>query len=615
MKIQICNAEFSAVSKRLCHLLDFEIAENGIPVKAIKGDRIGVSFSGSEAVIYYKEQYQFFRELALLLARLKKESSFDITESGFFESPCVMLDVSRGAVIKVEAMKRILDFLAIMGYGSAMLYTEDTVELPSRPSFGYMRGRYTKDELVAIDDYAFEYGIEMIPCIECYGHMGKYLVWEEAFDIKDTDEVLLAREDKTFEFLDEWICRISSCFRSRKIHIGMDEAWDMGRGKFLDKNGYVPPFEIFNEYMQRLVGITNKYGLSPMMWSDMYFRISSKSGRDYYDLTTEVPREVAEKIPEGVTLVFWHYRGTPGIDDVMLPKHKALGHEVIHAGGIWGWGGHLPENNLAIEAAKTSVAACRRQGVNRTMTTVWSDDGAECDLFPQLLGLCAFIENIYNPDLTNEELKVRFAEVTGGDYGAFYNMCQYHNIFDGRKYALWDRFLGKSFFWQDILSGKFDAALFSSPMSDHYARWREYYSELAEKDGAWQELYKHVFRIFDYLAAKTLIAEKLVPAYKAKDTKTLSEIAYELLPSLLEKTEAVYASHKARWNAFNKRHGWLNLDLRYAGVIQRCKTAAEELNLYLKGEIQCIEELKEGRLMNVSPNYNYIRIASPTGKI
>lgn len=110
------------------------------------------------------------------------------------------------------------------------------------------------------------------------------------------------------------------------------------------------------------------------------------------------------------------------------------------------------------------------------MTTVWSDDGAECDLFPQLLGLCAFIENIYNPDLTNEELKVRFAEVTGGDYGAFYNMCQYHNIFDGRKYALWDRFLGKSFFWQDILSGKFDAALFSSPMSDHYARWREYYS-------------------------------------------------------------------------------------------------------------------------------------------
>lgn len=249
------------------------------------------------------------------------------------------------------------------------------------------------------------------------------------------------------------------------------------------------------------------------------------------------------------------------------------------------------------------------------MTTVWSDDGAECDLFPQLLGLCAFIENIYNPDLTNEELKVRFAEVTGGDYGAFYNMCQYHNIFDGRKYALWDRFLGKSFFWQDILSGKFDAALFSSPMSDHYARWREYYSEFAEKDGAWQELYKHVFRIFDYLAAKTLIAEKLVPAYKAKDTKTLSEIAYELLPSLLEKTEAVYASHKARWNAFNKRHGWLNLDLRYAGVIQRCKTAAEELNLYLKGEIQCIEELAEGRLMNVSPNYNYIRIASPTGKI
>jgi hypothetical protein len=30
----------------------------------------------------------------------------------------------------------------------------------------------------------------------------------------------------------------------------MDEAWDMGRGKFMDLHGYVPPFEIFNEYME-----------------------------------------------------------------------------------------------------------------------------------------------------------------------------------------------------------------------------------------------------------------------------------------------------------------------------------------------------------------------------
>ena len=54
----------------------------------------------------------------------------------------------------------------------------------------------------------------------------------------------------------------------------MDESWDMGRGRFLTKHGLVPPFQIFTEYMQELSRIIDKYGLSPYMWSDMYFRIT-----------------------------------------------------------------------------------------------------------------------------------------------------------------------------------------------------------------------------------------------------------------------------------------------------------------------------------------------------
>ena len=68
-----------------------------------------------------------------------------------------------------------------------------------------MRGRYTAKSLKEIDDYAYEYGIEIIPCLECYGHMEKYLMWGEAAPIKDTDSVLLAREPETFKFVEELI--------------------------------------------------------------------------------------------------------------------------------------------------------------------------------------------------------------------------------------------------------------------------------------------------------------------------------------------------------------------------------------------------------------------------
>ena len=154
--------------------------------------------------------------------------------------------------------------------------------------------------------------------------------------IKDTSEVLLAREEKTFEFVDELVSTVASCFRSKRIHIGMDEAWDMGRGNFLTKHGYVPPFEIFTEYMERIIQITNKYGLTPMMWSDMYFRISS-GNNGYYGKDTVIPKEVADKIPEEVELVFWHYGEAEGCDDYMMKKHNELGRKVIYAGGLWGW--------------------------------------------------------------------------------------------------------------------------------------------------------------------------------------------------------------------------------------------------------------------------------------
>ncbi len=71
------------------------------------------------------------------------------------------------------------------------------------------------------------------------------------------EKVLLAREEQTFEFLDELISTASSAFRSNRIHIGMDEAWDMGRGAFLTKHGYVAPIDIFTEFMERLTKITD----------------------------------------------------------------------------------------------------------------------------------------------------------------------------------------------------------------------------------------------------------------------------------------------------------------------------------------------------------------------
>ena len=59
----------------------------------------------------------------------------------------VMIDCSRNGVMKPERVKYLIDLLVKMGYNTLMLYTEDTYEVENQPLFGYMRGRYTVEEM------------------------------------------------------------------------------------------------------------------------------------------------------------------------------------------------------------------------------------------------------------------------------------------------------------------------------------------------------------------------------------------------------------------------------------------------------------------------------------
>ena len=596
LNLNSCN-DFAAAAARLLPLVGAEIAETGMPVEAVKGNRIGVSLKGGRATIYYRERVHFFRGLGLLVENARSSDSFDITEDGYFTGLSAMIDASRCGVPRVSSVKKIIDYLALAGYTMMMLYTEDVVKLENRPYFGYMRGRYTVEDMREIDDYADAYGVEVIPCLELYGHMEKYLIWPEASKIKDTNGVMMARSDDTFAFVEELIATVTSAFRSKRIHIGMDEAWDMGRGKFLDKYGYVPPFDIFNEYMERLISITNKYGLTPMMWSDMYFRVHAADNISYYNEDTVVPESTKALIPKEVELVFWHYGEHHHCDDYMLKKHNELGRKVIFAGGNWGWIGHFPEHNYMMSTLKFSLDACRNNDVREAMLTVWCNDNAECDSFANLFGISYFAEIAYDKDATEEKLKSRFEAISGGDYELFYKMSYYHNDFENNsEYPSYSqRFLGKPLFWQDILGGLYDLNLFEKPMSEHYKYSAEIFKDKENKD-RWGYLYEYAFRTFDYLATKTEIAEKLYPAYHSKDKATLMEIKDSLLPLLAKKTKALHEVHREAWFKNNNVIGWQNMDVRYGGVITRCETAILLLEEYLNGNTEKIEELEEKRL-------------------
>ena len=248
--------------------------------------------------------------------------------------------------------------------------------------------------------------------------------------------------------------------------------------------------------------------------------------------------------------------------------------------------------------------------------TVWLNDNAECDLFANLFGLSFFAELCFDRHVSDQKRIDRFEATAGGNYDAFYAMSLYQNRFEnGEQYPRYhDRFAGKALFWQDIMEGLFDLNLFAKPMSDHYAACADRMQKYPPD--RWQYLYDFAYRVFDYLAVKTQIAEKLRPAYKSGDRETLTEISQTLLPLLKEKTAAVHAAHRAVWLKNNRVLGWSSMDIRYGGVAARCDTAKMLIDRYLDGQDNVIEELEQTQLPKAYHGFTrYVRLVSPNSTV
>ena len=133
--------------KILAKDLNISLEADGLPISAEKGDATSIRFDGRTAVIVCREKAHFYRAVALLLRELPKGRPFTLEETAAFETDGAMFDVSRNAVLRPESVKYLLRKMACMGMNAAMLYTEDTYEVPGYPYFGYMSGAYSEAEI------------------------------------------------------------------------------------------------------------------------------------------------------------------------------------------------------------------------------------------------------------------------------------------------------------------------------------------------------------------------------------------------------------------------------------------------------------------------------------
>ena len=126
--------------KLLCDELKIEIAEKqkaDIFVEVFENEKntLSVELSGKSAKITYGGgKSRFFRGIAMLADWIKNgETDKKITQNPLFERNGAMVDMSRNAVMNVESVKCLFRKMALMGFNTFMLYTEDTYEIDGYP--------------------------------------------------------------------------------------------------------------------------------------------------------------------------------------------------------------------------------------------------------------------------------------------------------------------------------------------------------------------------------------------------------------------------------------------------------------------------------------------------
>lgn len=579
--------------------LGIELTTEGRPVEVLPGatDKLEVSGDGNGFRIVYGKKAHFYRAIGLLAEACREGVTFRIEETPQFTMNGPMFDVSQGnAVMKTETVKMFLRKMALMGMDMIMLYAEDSYDVKEQPYFGYMRGRYSQDELRELDDYADLFGIEMIPCIQTLSHLRDALKWHAFLDIKDDEETMLVGYERTYEFIEQMIVAASSPVRTKRIHIGMDEAWKLGLGRYLEKNGYSPKFDIMNEHLKRVLSITEKHGLQPMMWSDMYFRACSKTG-DYYDKECVIPDEVIQNIPSGVQQVYWdYYHYDESFYEDWIERHERFGAKPVFAGGIWNWKGFCLNYGATFASTEAALNVCKRKGVTEIIATLWGDDGTECDWHAVMLGLQLFAEHGFAEKLDEEKLKRRFEFCSGARYDDFMNI-KYLDETPGISPGNLETYnTSRYLLWQNVMAGLFDRNIRGLGMSEHYAKWEKEMETYAGRNGELNFVFELYRRLCAVLSVKADMGNRIADAYKAGDKDLLSAIADKELPELVVKARALREYHRKCWHQANKAFGWDVMDVRYGGLLMSIDTAVERIGDYLAGRAERLEELDEERL-------------------
>ena len=499
-------------------------------------------------------------------------------------------------IMKPERVKRFIDHLSKMGYNYLELCTDDTYKIEDEPYFGYLRGGYTKDEIRDMDAYARSKGIELVPAIQTLAHQTNLVKLPHYADIVDIDNILLVDEPKTYALIEKMFKTLRECYSTHHVNIGFDEAHKLGRGRYLDKHGYVNHFDLLLRHLNRVVEIAKKYGFDVHMWSDMFYRLYNKTynagfaGGYYSKEVIHLPDDILSKIPDNVGMTLWMYENLDAYYEPMIVSHKIDFKDFWYA-GVAGFtaNGYAPFNKCVIRSMKLAMEQVIKHNVQKVILTIWDDDGKDCpyeNALPSLYACRQFADG--NFDM--EKIKKGFKKLFNVEFDDFLK----HDLINKSKKnpdMLKCVNACKSLLFNDCFVGWKDGMLKEEYPIDYKSYTREL-EEILPRMGEFKYLTEVLIALSRVLELKYDLGLRTRKAYQDGDKAALKN----LLPDYEEAAKRVKIFREKFRYAYmleNKPYNWEVHEIRLSGLYGRIMDCRDRLKEYLDGKVDSIPELSE----------------------
>ncbi|MBR2506501.1 MAG: beta-N-acetylhexosaminidase [Bacilli bacterium] len=550
-----------------------------------------IEYDGKKLQVSYGQDFLIYRA-CLIVANKGFDKPYIYEENRPVKNLGIMVDCSRNAVPTIQTIKKLVKTMVSLGYNELLLYLEDVYEMDGEPLFGYLRGRYSKQELKEICAICNEYGITLTPCIQTLAHIKQIKKWPRFASLFDVDDVLLIGDEKVYELIDKMFYSLTTDLNIKKLHVGMDEAYMVGLGQYLRNNGYQDRFEILMKHLKKVSEIASKYSVKIQIWGDMLMRLLN-SGTIYAD-NDILPLDERYKnaLPKNVDIIYWdYYSDDPVRYETMIKSYMQFSNDVCFAGGFWKWKGFAPDNVYSMKITKAVIPSILNNGIQEVMFTCWGDDGDETSLFSILPSMAYAALKLLGKD--DDQIKSEFNTLVGIKFDDFMLIDELDSLFSNIK-ERGPINPSKYFLYNDLFLGCYDVFV-DETKKENLRNFIKEVKLLVDSDYGY--IFKNALALAEVINIKYDLGVRIREAYKQKNIVEIKNIISNI-DELIKSINSFYTCFKNQWMIENKPHGFDVQDIRLGGLLKRIEHCKNDLIEYVNGEKEKILELEEELVYN-----------------